>query len=319
MPLQVGEQFDHYQVRLHLGRGGLGDVYAAQDVNTGRQIALKIPTRETIVDPRKYHQFVREVEVMSVLDHPAVQHGVDSGRWNNTPFLATDLVDGQSLRALLKENGPLSVDRAVALIRKLEDGLVYCHAQHVIHRDLKPENILVTEGDQPVILDFGLALTSKGKASTQAAGTPDYMAPEQVEGLPGDARGDIYALGTILYEMLAGYVPFASADLVDAMNRRLHEGVPRLDHVRPDIPASLATVVAKCLQRDPEKRYASDHELICDLDHLDLVDSSALEALSAAPPKPSFFKTELGQGLFTTAAFIAGIAILTLLLLLLKQ
>src|SRR5579871_4847034 len=111
MPLEIGEQFDRYQIRSHLGRGGLGDVYAAQDVNTGHQIALKIPTRETIVDPRKYHQFVREVEVMNILDHPAIQHRVDSGRWNNTPFLATDLVDGQSLRALLKENGPFPVDR----------------------------------------------------------------------------------------------------------------------------------------------------------------------------------------------------------------
>src|SRR5690242_5406440 len=92
MALQVGEQFDHYRIRSHLGRGGIGDVYVAADMSSGHQVALKIPTRETIIDPRKYHQFVREVEVMGVLNHPAVQHGADSGRWNNTPYLATDLV-----------------------------------------------------------------------------------------------------------------------------------------------------------------------------------------------------------------------------------
>ena len=254
-----------------------------------------------------------------MLNHPSVQHGVDSGRWNNTPYLATDLVEGQMLRTLMKQSGPLPIDRALALIGKIADGVAYCHAQGVIHRDLKPENILVTNTDQPVILDFGSALSAARHFPAQSAGTPDYMAPEQVEGLPGDARTDIYALGTMLYEMLAGQTPFAGADLDAVMNRRLREAVPRLDKVRHDVSLPVATVVAKCLQRDPDRRYADVRSLICDLDQLDQVDTSALEALSAAPPRQSFLKTPFCQALFTTAMFIAAIVVLTALLLALKR
>jgi serine/threonine-protein kinase len=319
MLLHAGEQFGSYIVQSHIAEGGTGNVYCARDPLSGRDVALKIPSRATILNADQFDYFLRELDALDVLQHPAIQRKLASGRYQDTPYLVTALIEGESLRQHLKHNGPLLVNQALALICQIGDGVAYCHAQGVIHRDLKPENVIFAADEHPVIIDFGLSLSKTRHASGKAAATPEYAAPEQLEGRRGDERTDIYALGIILYELIAGSTPFVGEDVVAVMTQQLHAAAPRLDKVNADVPLAVTTIVAKCLQRDPNQRYPSVQALIEDARHLEKVDISTLEALSAAPPKPSFFKTKPGQAILTTAAFIVGIAVLTLLLIALKR
>jgi eukaryotic-like serine/threonine-protein kinase len=292
MNIQIGDQFDHFEIRGLLAQGGMGTIYHAYDLLSRREVVLKIPDRMLIGDPAQYERFQRELEVMNTLHHPAVQHGLGSGQFNRTPYLVTELVEGQSMRKLVETKAPLPPDHAISLIRKIAEGVAYCHEHDVVHRDLKPENILITTEGQPVILDFGLALTKGAHRVTYAnlsstAGTPDYMAPEQIEGHRGDARTDIYAIGTMLYELLTGKTPFTGDNNLAVMAQHLQGAIPRLDRERPGISPQLAAVVARSLQRNPDDRYPNVAAFINDLDHLDQVDTSILDKgtgpASAAP------------------------------------
>ncbi len=281
--LQIGDQFDHYQVRAHMAQGGMSDVYRAYDLLSGREVVLKIPDKMLIGDPGQFERFQREMAVMNTLHHPTIQRGLESGTYDRTPYLVTELVDGISMRDLIKERGALPPDEAVALLRKVADGIAYCHANDVIHRDLKPENILVKADGQPVVLDFGLALVKGGRRVTYAnlsgtSGTPDYMAPEQIEGQRGDVRTDIYALGTILYELLAGEPPFQGDSAMAVMAQHLNAEIPRLDKIKPGVSPQIAAVAIRAMQRDPAARYADVPMMIYDLDHLESVDTSILNA-----------------------------------------
>jgi serine/threonine-protein kinase len=317
--LQEGDQFGHYQIRSHIAQGGTGDVYRAVDVLTGCEVALKIPTRTTILDPRQYDFFLREVEAMRILRHQAVQRGIESGNWEATPYLVTELIVGKSLRTILKEMGAFPADRAIELVCEIAKGSHHCHEQKVVHRDLKPENILIAKDDQPIIIDFGLSLTEVRPTGGKTAGTPEYMAPEQVEGQLCDKRTDIYALGIILYELLAGETPFRNDDPLELVNMHLYSAVPRLDRVVPGVTRELATVIAKCLQRDPDGRYPDMCALISDLNNLSQVDPTQLEKLCAKPPGKPFHKTQFGQVFLTTAAMVLGIAVLAIVLLSIKH
>ncbi len=313
MSLQTGDVFYHYEIRAYIAQGGTSDVYRALDTLTGREVALKIPKRTVVLDPVQYEYFLREVEAMNILHHPAVQHGLESGHFDTTPYLVTDLVDGKSLRKLLKENGPLPVERAINLTCKIAEGLAYCHEQDVIHRDIKPENVLIINDDQPVILDFGLAISNGRPGRGKAAGTSDYVAPEQIEGQECDRRTDVYTLGALLYELLTGKPPFVGKDVEDVIKQHLYGAAPRLDRDKPGVSPQVATVVSKCLQRDPDRRYADMYALIEDLTHLDKVDIRQLDALTTAPPGPSFFQTQVGQVLLMLAAFVVVTTVLTIL------
>jgi len=280
--LQIGDQFDHFQVRQHIAQGGMSDIYRAYDLLNGKEVVLKVPDKMTIGDPAQYERFQRELEVMATLSHPAIQRGLGSGRFNNTPYLVTELIDGESLREYIKRLAPVSPDEAVTLIRKVADGLAHCHDHGIIHRDLKPENILITREGQPVILDFGLALTKGAHRVTYAnlsgaAGTPDYMAPEQIEGQRGDKRTDLYALGTMLYELLTGRTPFSGDNNLAIMAQHLKGIVPRLDKEQAGVSPNIAAVVARALQREPKDRYPDMQSFMNDLDHLDQVDVTVLE------------------------------------------
>ena len=209
--LQIGDQFDHFQILGHIAQGGMSDVYKAYDLMSSKEVVLKIPDRMSIGDPAQFERFQRELEVMETLRHPAIQLGLGSGRYNSTPYLVTELVVGKSMRDFVQSAAPVPPDQAVQLIRKIADGIAHCHDHQIIHRDLKPENILITDEGQPIILDFGLALTKKSYRVTYAnlsstAGTPDYMAPEQIEGQRGDQCTDLYAIGIMFFELLTGRV-----------------------------------------------------------------------------------------------------------------
>jgi serine/threonine-protein kinase len=280
--LQIGDQFDHFQISNHIAKGGMSDIYTAYDLLTSKNVVLKIPDRMSIGDPAQYERFQRELEVMKTLNHPAIQNGLTSGKFNNTPYLVTELINGESMRDYVAKCAPLQVEAAVSLIRKIADGLKHCHENEIIHRDLKPENILITPEGQPIIIDFGLALTKNAHRVTYAnlsgaAGTPDYMAPEQIEGHRGDFRTDIYALGIMFYELLKGEVPFHGDNNLAVMSQHLRGAIPRLDKEVAGVPLQIAAIAAKCLQRNPENRYSTMGELIDDLDNPEKVDLSILE------------------------------------------
>ena len=282
--VQIGDQFEHYQIQAHMAQGGMSDVYRAFDLINRREVVIKIPDQSMLGDPAQFERFQRELDVMKALDHPAILKGLGSGKFNRIPYLVTQFVEGQSLRMLLESSAPIEAEKALPLIQKIADGMAYCHKNNVIHRDLKPENILITNDGQPVIMDFGLALTKGAHRVTYSnlsatMGTPDYMAPEQIDGQRGDQRTDIYALGTIMFEMLAGKTPFTGDTNMAVMAQHLHGTAPRLDKIDPSIPPQLAAIVATCLARDPSDRYADMDSLIQVLEHPENVALAVLDKL----------------------------------------
>jgi serine/threonine protein kinase len=317
--LQIGDQFDHYQIQAHMAQGGMSDVYRAFDLVNHREVVIKIPDPSMLGDPAQFERFQREMAVMSTLDHPVILKGLGSGKYNRIPYLVTEFVDGQSLRALIDASAPLPTARAVSLARKIADGLAYCHDHDVIHRDLKPENILITTGDQPVIMDFGLALTKGAHRVTYSnlsatMGTPDYMAPEQIEGQRGDRRTDVYALGTILYEMLAGRTPFTGDSNMAVMAQHLRGTAPHLDRVNTKMSPELAAVVACCLSRDPSDRYPDMAALIDALDHPETVDLGILDKATAPERSSSLLRLQIVKALGIALMIMIAMVILALLL-----
>jgi serine/threonine-protein kinase len=319
--LQVGDQFDQYQIQAHLAQGGMSDIYRAFDLVRRCEVAIKVPDQSMIGDPAQYERFQRELEVMNTLDHPAILHGMGSGKYNRIPYLVMEFVNGQSLRASLDASGPLPPDKALALVRKIADGMAYCHQNGVIHRDLKPENILITSEGQPVIMDFGLALTKSAHRVTYSnlsatMGTPDYMAPEQIEGQRGDGRTDIYALGTIFYELLAGRTPFSGDTQMAVLAQHLNNTAPRLDRADPRISLEVAAIVARCLARNPNERYPDMAALIDALDHPETADLKILEkAVNAAPAgAASFLKSEAVKAIGVALLIMLVIVVLAVAL-----
>ena len=317
--LQIGDQFDRYQIQAHLSQGGMSDIYRAYDVVNKREVVLKVPDASMIGDPAQFERFQREKQVMSTLKHPAILQGLDSGVYNRTPYLVTELVEGKPLRQMINESAPLPLERAVELVRKIAEGMAYCHDNGVIHRDLKPENILVTAEGQPVIIDFGLAVTPGAHRVTYsnlsaAAGTPDYMAPEQVDGKRGDARTDVYALGTMSFELLSAKLPFTADNPLALMALHLNGTAPRLDKVQPGISPQLAAIVARALARNPEQRYQDMHALITALDHPETAELAVLDQAAAAPPAPSFWNSQYVQAAAAGVLILVFIAALALVL-----
>jgi serine/threonine-protein kinase len=316
--LQIGDQFDHFQIQAHMAQGGMSDIYRAFDLVNRREVVIKIPDQSMLGDPAQFERFQRELAVMKTLDHPAILKGFGSGKYNRVPYLVTEFVNGQSLRALIQSSAPLPTDQAVSLIRKIAEGMAYCHNNDVIHRDLKPENILITSDGQPVIMDFGLALTKGSHRVTYSnlsatMGTPDYMAPEQIDGQRGDQRTDLYALGTILYELLAGKTPFTGDSNLAIMAQHLNNTPPRLDHVNPAITPQIAAIVSTCLARNPDDRYANMTALIEALDHPENVDLTILEKLNTpSGPVMSITQMQMIRGILIAVGILGALVLLAL-------
>ena len=300
-----------------MAQGGMAEIYRAYDLMSGQEVVLKIPNRMMIGDPAQYERFQRELEVTNTLKHPFIQKGLGSGQFNRTPYLVTEFVNGKSMRDLVTQEAPFPPEKAVSLIRKIADGVAYIHENQVVHRDLKPENILIGADDQPVILDFGLALTKNAHRVTYAnltpnAGTPDYMAPEQIEGQRGDERTDLYAVGTMLYELLTGHTPFSGDNYQAVMAQHLQGAIPRLDKENSTISPQLAAVVARSLQRKPEDRYPTMRAFISDLDHLTAVDTSILETGTGVATARGFWVSPTFRTVIVSILILVAIVIFAL-------
>jgi serine/threonine-protein kinase len=322
MRYQAGDTVNQrYEILDSLGHGGMSDAYKALDQASGQLVVVKIPFLSLIGDPATFSRYEREVEIGKRLRHPNIQHLVDEGRLDDgggvAPFLVLEYVEGISLRSYFRQNLPLVVDEAVRIAVQLADALQYCHGHGVVHRDLKPENILIQPDGTVKLVDFGIALLQGARRLTfrrlsSEVGTPDYMAPEQVQGDRGDARTDVYALGVMLYEMLTGDVPYRGDSALAIMSQHVSTDAPLLRSTRADLPPALEAVVWRALRREPSERYASIADFRHDLTHLD-------EVAIPEYPNPNQGQPRVAREHLVTAAMIVGIFALLALIGVLAQ
>jgi serine/threonine protein kinase len=275
IPIQPGDQLDHYRIESLVARSGMASIYKATDLRTGRLVAIKVPHPEMEADPVLFERFLREAEIGEKLDHPGVMK-VYSDPDRSRVYMVMEWVDGRLLRDILGEAGKLPIDRARAIAIRICDALDYIHRNGVVHRDLKPENIMVGPDDSVKLIDFGIAGKAGARRLTFAklsnvVGTADYISPEQVKGKRGDGRSDIYALGVMLYEMLIGKTPFNGPNPFAVMNDRLvNNPVPPRER-NPEVSPELQETVYRALEREPQNRYTTANEFAWDLEHLDQV------------------------------------------------
>ncbi|MFN2463388.1 MAG: serine/threonine-protein kinase [Candidatus Dormibacteria bacterium] len=271
LAIQPGTTLDDFSILDVVGHGAFSDVYLAQEPS-GRRVVLKVPHDAVIGDTSAFDRFRREAEIASRLDHPGIQHSYDLQQTRTRPYLVMEYVEGETLRELISREQKLLTARAIDIVEKLAEAVGYAHSQGVYHRDLKPENILITPDQRVVVTDFGIALMEGARRLTwrwltSAVGTPDYMAPEQIQGKRGDARTDTYAIGIILFEMLAGHVPWEGDNALSVMAQHVNAPVPSLGSINRDVLPPLEAIVRKALRKQPEERYQDAGALLSDLRH----------------------------------------------------
>jgi len=254
----------NYQIVDRLGKGGMATVYRARQVNMQRDVAIKIMSADLAQDPQFVARFEREAQVIAHLEHPRILPVHDFGHEGELFYLVMRLIEGDTLYQRLLDDA-LPVDVAARFVTQIAEALDYAHAEGVIHRDLKPNNILIDAWDNLYLMDFGLAkmvASSSNLTETGAVlGTPAYMAPEQWRGAPVDARTDVYALGVILYEMVAGETPFETDTPYSLMYKHLNDPPPPLRDRLPDLPEAAERVILKALAKDMTGRYQSAGDL----------------------------------------------------------
>ena len=257
---------DRYAIRREIGSGGTAHVYLADDLKHGRAVALKI-LRAELAPTLVAERFLREIQLAAQLSHPHILPVYDSGEAAGRLYYVMPYVAGESLRERLRRNGPLPIEEARQLAREVASALAFAHAAGVVHRDIKPENILLS-GGHAVVADFGIAraLEAAGAESLThggiVVGTPAYMSPEQATGdYPVDGRSDVYSLGCVLYEMLAGVPPFEGRTVQAVLTAHLTDAPPRLRALRREVPRALEGTVARALAKVPGDRFASAAEL----------------------------------------------------------
>ncbi len=269
--VNVGDKLDQYELTELIARSGMASIFKAVDRINGQTVAIKIPYAQFESDVVFYGRFQREEEVVRRLDHPNIIKVYTPER-KSRMYIAMEFVEGVSLRVELRDKRPFAAERALDYARQICGALVYMHGQRVVHRDLKPENILITASGLLKIMDFGIALDEEARRLTWSGlsstiGTPDYMAPEQVSGRRGDARTDIYALGTMLYEMFTGELPYSSDNVYNMMRAKTAEDPQPPTHYRPDLDPHLEEIILHAIERVPRDRYLSAAEMLHDLEH----------------------------------------------------
>jgi len=277
MRLPNGAHLGPFEVLGPLGAGGMGEVYRARDGRLGREVALKVLPEHLTSDPEALARFEQEARSVAALSHPNIRVLHDVGREGDVHFAVMELLDGESLRSRL-ERGPLAPRKTAEIGAAIARGLAAAHDKGIVHRDVKAENVFLTKDGLVKVLDFGLARrvappfgggSAPEAAATQpgfAVGTPATMAPEQVSGDPVDARSDLFALGCVLYELVTGVSPFLRDSARTSMLAVLSEEPPDVRGLRPEVPADLARIVHRCLEKGPAERFQSARDLAFALD-----------------------------------------------------
>ena len=254
-----------YSFERELGRGGMGIVLLARDVALDRLVAIKLLPPHLAASVESRDRFLREARTAAGLSHPNIVpiHAVEQS--GDLVFFVMGFVDGETLRERVERSGPLSPRLAMKMMQEVAWALAYAHQRGVIHRDVKPDNIMIERGtDRALVTDFGLAVGGRsgaGGGEGEVVGTARYMSPEQALGEPVDARSDLYSLGATLFFALTGRPPFEAANLPAIITKQVSTPAPRLQTLRPEVPARLAEVIDKCLQKDPAARVQTGDEI----------------------------------------------------------
>jgi Tol biopolymer transport system component len=323
MALTPTAKLGPYEIKSQIGAGGMGDVYRARDTRLSRDVALKILPESFARDADRLRRFEQESQAVAALNHPNIVAIYDVGEYNNTPFLVSELLEGENLRAVINR-GPIPPRKVVEYAVQVGKGLAAAHDKGIVHRDLKPENLFVCRDGSVKILDFGLAklagksaieadaatMTSSHTAAGVVMGTASYMAPEQVRGEPVDARTDMFAFGAVLYEMICGKRAFQRDTPPETMTAILREDVPEISDIHPPVPPALDRIVRRCLEKNPEQRFQSAKDLAFGLEALSHISSSshtaAQLAIVAAKTAPRL-KRGLAAAAIVLAAAMLGI------------
>src|SRR5271168_290709 len=288
MGLTAGTKLDGYEILDLLGAGGMGEVYRARDSVLKRDVAIKVLPSFVSNDPDRLHRFEQEAQAAAALNHPNILAVHQFGVFEGAPYLVSELLEGGTLRQVV-QRGPMPVHKAIDLAVQIAHGLEAAHEKGIVHRDLKPENLFVTKDGRVKILDFGLAKLKQHQPDPDGAaptitqktgpgmvmGTAGYMSPEQVRGKAVDHRTDIFAFGAILYEMLTSKRAFQRATSAETMTAILNDDPPSISQIVQTTPPGLQRVVHRCLEKNPEQRFYSAHDL-----------AFALEALSDSGSSP---------------------------------
>jgi eukaryotic-like serine/threonine-protein kinase len=322
MTLASGTRLGPYEIVSLLGAGGMGEVYRAKDPRLGRDVAIKVLPASFSADADRLRRFEQEARAAGILNHPNITAVYDIGQQDGAPYVVQELLEGETLRSLLA-GGRISPRKAIDHALQIAHGLAEAHEKGIVHRDLKPENLFVTKDGRVKILDFGLAKLTQSEAGREVTslptvtggtepgivlGTLGYMSPEQVKGRSADARSDIFSFGAILYEMLSGRRAFHGDSAAETMSAILREEPPDLSVTNQSISPGLERIVRHCIEKNPEQRFHSAHDLAFDLEALSGLSAPRLEASSArvrggfsslaAGPAVAALIVALGAGLF---------------------
>ena len=297
----IGRTLSHFRIVAKIGEGGMGVVYRAEDEKLRRPVALKVLPPDRVGNEERRLRFLREARAAAAVTHPNIATIYEVGEAEGVVFIAMELVEGKSLRALIAGR-PLPLKEAVRIAVEIAEGLARAHQSHVIHRDLKPENIVVGTDGRVKILDFGLAklleepaphdmdrsrlptisveLTREGKI----LGTAAYMSPEQARGEAVDARSDLFSFGIVLYEMVTGRAPFQGRTSTDVLSAILRDQPVPAAQLNPEAPVELVRIIGECLEKDPQDRCQHADQLAVDLRRLKrATDSGVRPATTPAP------------------------------------
>ena len=320
--MQIGQTFGSYRILAKVGKGGMGEVYRARDTRLGRDVALKILTGAYTQDQDRIRRFRQEATAASALNHPGILTIHEAGDADGCQFIATEFVDGETLRQILNRRGRVPLNEALAIAGQVAAALAAAHKAGIVHRDIKPENVMVRPDGYVKLLDFGIAkLTQRPDHSPDTeqttrtlfqtrdgviVGTVPYMSPEQTRGAAVDARSDIWSLGCLLYEMLAGRSPFAGPTTSDVLVRILDKEPAPLTAPPANIPAECDWIITKALRKNADERYQKTEELLSDVRRLQ--EKLALEShqeRALPPPRPSRPSSRIGAAVLA-ALLIAG-------------
>jgi Tol biopolymer transport system component len=298
MPLTSGARLGPYEILTPIGAGGMGEVYRARDTRLGRDVALKILPESFAGAGDRLRRFEQEARAVAALNHPNILAIHDIGEQGASPFIVSELLEGESLRAVL-DRGPVAQRKTIDYGVQIAHGLAAAHEKGIVHRDLKPENVFVTKDGRIKILDFGLAklaqnagagsdevtLTSERTAVGVVMGTASYMAPEQVRAEGADARSDIFAFGALLYEMLSGVRAFRRETTAETMTAVLRDDPPELSDPGRQVSPALERIVRRCLEKNPEQRFQSARDLSFALGALSGTETSGVSRVTAPAPR----------------------------------
>jgi eukaryotic-like serine/threonine-protein kinase len=320
----IGATVGCYRVLAPLGRGGMGEVYRAEDLRLQRHVALKVLPPDGLADDQKRRRFLQEARAASALNDPHIVTVHDIFTADGTDFLVMELVNGRTLRQIV-DAGPVAIADVLGWGAQIADGLAVAHAAGIVHRDLKPGNVMLTDRGVVKILDFGIAKVRPTDVSEPTAGltlagdvigTVDYMSPEQARGDEIDHRSDIFSLGAVLYELLTGRRPFSGEHIVAVLHKILY-GLPTpLRDLRPEVPPDVEAIVASALARDRDQRYQTMEQLATAL-RAALQTSAAVPARATAWPEPALAPTQVTRSVprhvwWPRAAALAAAALLVL-------